>query len=170
MKKLAIIAAVALSVASVKAASVSWSVAGTSATSGYTVYLLTSLASNYESVSDLASKAVSSGNIVSKGRGAYAADGVASGASVTSTSMANAYYVIVASGDASSYTYYQADLSSKVYDPENQESSPGAFNTVSAATILSSGTSANFQSVPEPTSGLLMLLGVAGLALRRRRA
>ena len=28
----------------------------------------------------------------------------------------------------------------------------------------------NFTAVPEPTSGLLMLLGVAGLALRRRRA
>ena len=28
----------------------------------------------------------------------------------------------------------------------------------------------NWQSVPEPTSGLLMLLGMAGLALRRRRA
>ena len=30
--------------------------------------------------------------------------------------------------------------------------------------------SANWQSVPEPTSGLLMLLGMAGLVLRRRRA
>ena len=29
---------------------------------------------------------------------------------------------------------------------------------------------ATWQSIPEPTSGLLMLLGVAGLALRRRRA
>lgn len=31
-------------------------------------------------------------------------------------------------------------------------------------------TGGNFMAVPEPTSGLLMLVGLAGLALRRRRA
>lgn len=39
--------------------------------------------------------------------------------------------------------------------------------TLSAATAL---TPASFTAVPEPTSGLLMMLGLAGLVLRRKRA
>ena len=43
--------------------------------------------------------------------------------------------------------------------------------SISATWIASSQmTSFNVAPVPEPTSGLLMLLGMAGLALRRRRA
>lgn len=168
MKKLIMMMAVMTGVASVKAASVDWSVAGVEAQENYTVYLLTSLADKYESAAELASAAVDSSTIVKSGRKYTTGDQTASSATITSTSMKDAYYVIVSAADATSYTYYKIDMSALVYDPDNQESSSGVFNSVDAATILSSGTSANFQSIPEPTSGLLVLLGMAGLALRRR--
>ena len=169
MKKLVMMMIVATAVVSVKAAAVDWSTTGTAATEGYTVYVLTSLAESYENVAAIASAAVGSDTIVKSGR-TYSAKGRAEGSAVTADAMKNAYYVIVESDTATSYTSYKVDMSAMVYDPDAQQSSPGLFNSVSAATILSSGTSANFAAVPEPTSGLLMLLGVAGLALRRRRA
>lgn len=169
MKKLIVmLGAVAVAIG-VQAASVDWRVAGTSSTSGYSVYLLADLASSYESASALASASVASGTIAKNGRDYYVS-GTATSSAITADSMKEAYWVIVASGDSvASYNYVKADLSAYVYDADNQESSPGMFNSVSAANMLA-GTSANFQSVPEPTSGLLMLLGMAGLALRRRRA
>lgn len=169
MKKLVMMMAVAMTIFSVKAAAVDWKVSGAAAQEGYTVYVLTSLADKYENVAAIAAASVGSGEVAKSGR-TYGAAGRAEGSSVTADSMKNAYYVIVESDTATSYTSYKVDMSSMVYDPDAQQSSPGAFNTVNAATILSSGTSANFAAVPEPTSGLLMLLGVAGLALRRRRA
>ena len=42
------------------------------------------------------------------------------------------------------------------------------FGNMTAATLTNA--SANWQTVPEPTSGLMLLLGVAGLALKRKRA
>ena len=50
-------------------------------------------------------------------------------------------------------------------------SGAGSITTIfGGAGTASTGGVRDWQAVPEPTSGLLMLLGVAGLALRRKRA
>ena len=54
------------------------------------------------------------------------------------------------------------DVSGYYYEPP----ASGTTFALNAASFANSGTIA---SVPEPTSGLLMLVGLAGLALRRGR-
>ena len=178
MKKMIVIAAVAAAVVSAKAASVDWAVSATSAEVGYTVYLLTSVG-DYADVSALAAAAVGSAQVKSLGRGKYGTgDQTSKGSGITTDSMKDAYYAIVTGTDATSFKYVSiGNLSGNVYDADAQETSPGAFDTVSAANILA-GTSKDFGGgsgggggdVPEPTSGLLLLVGGAMLALRRRRA
>ena len=43
-------------------------------------------------------------------------------------------------------------------------------NSTMAANVLKPASNFTYASVPEPTSGLLLLLGMAGLALKRKRA
>ena len=169
MKKLALmISAIALAMG-VQAATVNWKVSGTAATVNYNVYLLTSIADSYESVADIANAALISGTIAQSGR-SYYATGTAASEAITKDSMKEVYWVIVdGSGSPTSYNYVKTDMSAFVYDPDKQESSPGQFNSVTAANMLA-GSSGSFGAAPEPTSGLLVLLGVAGLALKRKRA
>ena len=49
-------------------------------------------------------------------------------------------------------------------------STPVNYSLVDSSTNLFTGTSGTIGAAPEPTSGLLLLLGVAGLALKRKRA
>ena len=67
-------------------------------------------------------------------------------------------------GDAG-YYYKTGTITQNTYDPTGSDPATKAVFTATQMTGTWTAT-----SVPEPTSGLLMLLGMAGLALRRRRA
>ena len=78
------------------------------------------------------------------------------------------YFVVFNAEDTASATY--------AYISGTEVATTGAAGQAASFDIMgsSSATASNWTSlgspVPEPTSGLLMLLGMAGLALRRRRA
>lgn len=106
----------------------------------------------------LDSKAVSASGTLSAG------DGFA----VTSGQSYDLYVVIVDGENV----YVSPD---KVYSgPDGDKSSSVQFSTTASSKLAAVTTGYNsagwYASAPEPTSGLLMLLGMAGLALRRRRA
>ena len=62
---------------------------------------------------------------------------------------------------------YASDMTTTVDDVYTVS---GLSNNTWSGDRFAYATGGNFTAVPEPTSGLLMLLGMAGLALRRRRA
>ncbi|MGN0847140.1 MAG: PEP-CTERM sorting domain-containing protein [Kiritimatiellia bacterium] len=174
MKKIIAMAVIALSAVVVQAASIDWKVTGSAATENYQVYIVSAISADWTGVADIAADATALGNntsgtIVKNGR-TYALGPVrANGDSITVESASSLYLVIVSGDDAKSYNYVNFDLSASVYEPP--ATSPGAFSTTADA--LLAGASGSFASsggdIPEPTSGILLLLGVAGLALRRKQ-
>ena len=157
---------VALVAVCASAASVDWNYVGIANQEGYKVYAFTSaVAAEYDTFADLIANA-------STFTGTVTAHSGRTGTSyyTDSTTLADAsdtlYLVVVSGSDATEYKYGSVSTAGYTYDPSAQESSPGTLS-IPASSITSTGT---IGSVPEPTSGLLMLVGLAGLALRRRRA
>ena len=178
MKKIMIAVAVVMSAVMAQAAAVSWKssklydnegaqLKGKDAVTAY-VYLMDAAA--YSELTDV--------------WGAYGEDVLAGAANASSKGSTTAYtptITIKAPTDATANTtYYAAVITTygsgddMYYIAEKVSGTTGDDGnaSVSFASSISTaeGSKGAWTAVPEPTSGLLMLVGLAGLALRRRRA
>ena len=173
MKKLLVITAFAIGTAlTCQAATYSWGMnadASLSSYSGDTIYVLSSAfewSDKDTTLTDVQSAAVSSASVVSAGRGKYYVPTTKFSDTKDIPTTYNALFVLV-DGDGK-YVKWTDTLTGN----DATDSNPVTLSYTSAN--LASFTSAQggakaFGAVPEPTSGLLMLLGLAGLALKRKR-
>ena len=177
MKKLIVAAAIVCAAALVQAATVNWTISGvkaegnTSPTAGWAVMAFyTEVGAGSDAIvsaiqsKTAESKAFETASLaVSMSKGKVAAHN-ATAAGITDTSKNyDFYFVVFNDADATKATMYA------IQSALNQEYSSLDGN-YSVASTFSASTPWASTAVPEPTSGLLMLLGMAGLALRRRRA
>ena len=174
MKRLILMAVVAISAGFANAASFNWKLTTGSDYLGMNVYAVsgstaTSILAACQSTDSAKWTDVFSGftsatvaGTGSRANAAGASDGIAANDTLV--------FVIVDGAVANGSKYWVVNDYSipdtYVYEPPN---TPSATATIALSTQGTAG-SGTFTAVPEPTSGLLMLLGVAGLALRRRRA
>lgn len=168
MKKM-IIAFAAMAVAIISnAASIDWKINGVSADLGKDVYILMSVADTYTSVADISANALASGSIAKVGSRSYYASGTITDAAITKAT--DKLYAIILDTDKS-FKYLEIGVTNgMVYDlTASPPESPSATFTSTMASISTSSTGGTIGVVPEPTSGLLLLVGMAGLALRRKQ-
>lgn len=198
MKKVIMFTTVLGAALAINAASLDWTYAATKSDVGQTVYVLLGAEAKQDWADAAAVKdaAVSSDAVAKRGV-KYTASGSFTSDKVTKTS-ASVYYVII-SADESSYAVTSvASMTDSVYDTTAQESTPGANSSLSSSSITKSGIAwgtggsddpgtgggddpgtgggddpgtggGESGGVPEPTSGILLMIGGAALALRRRR-
>lgn len=156
-----------------QAASVNWKVSGGAAQVNYTVYLMVgeTATTSWASVSDIAAAAIGTGTLVTSGRKTVA-NGTTTDAALTKD---GSFYFVVVTADKSSYAV--SDLyagAAYVYDttaspPESAPSVSPIF-AANKASYVAFGGGGGGGDIPEPTSAMLLLLGMAGLALRRKVA
>ena len=187
MKKLMIVAVAVAVAACAQAASFSWKTGATGKVynpgttdllGSATAYLFDASAVSQSSLvtafaagsldlsakDSLSSKAISSGAIAST----TFTDGTAVGDTLTS------YFATIITIDAKDYLFISDAVSASGQEGKTNTIQFNAKAASQAAALDAAGGYSTggwyTASVPEPTSGLLMLLGMAGLALRRRRA
>ncbi len=183
MKKMIIMLGAVACAAIAQAAAINWSVANnsfaksplddvnTSRTANYTVMLFAE--SNRSAVMDILATGTTSGlsNLALVDATKTKATGKASGGFSTEAASVTAFTVIF---DTYTSAMTLSDAKNYIVSASITQAS---YSGSDPATELSYGTAQfagaswqSLQSVPEPTSGLLLLLGMAGLALRRKQA
>ena len=170
MKKLIVFAGVAVLAFASQAAQFTWGMtAAKSAASAYNnadVYMV--LASDYDStktysLSDITTMAKSKGTLSVGSMSATTGNVVVNDSWVTEGTDYT-WYTILVSDDK----YYVS--SSSVTSTAVADTGTPASKTFASKSELATASNWHTMAVPEPTSGLLMLLGLAGLALKRKRA
>lgn len=181
MKKLLVIAAVIVSAVAANAAATSWKMAaanvyGADGATKYSgsIYLFCSELTSASSVSTALSGKDSASAIATYLSGAALHTATASSGTVSNSLVANQFATEeLVAGNTYSFYYVFVDSDSYFMSAEKTGVIAQATSTVNIAfgnQQSATQNAGNWQSVPEPTSGLLMLLGLAGLALKRKRA
>ena len=192
MKKLMMAAAVALAAIGLNAATVNWQAqkgylfdgaetpAKITSGSAYLMFVTASyaqddlvsdfVAANYNAAATLT--AMGESGAMATGSGSVGSNSrIAPTESTFATTADASVYFVVFNGDK----MFISDATDAIYDSVTQESS-AAFASLTNPSKVSLDATAGYSTagwygaVPEPTSGLLMLLGMAGLALKRKRA
>lgn len=176
MKKLILMLAGMASAISMQAATVTWGITAISssaentAAAGMVGYFLD--ASTYSAFSALTADKVADyvtdnytyTGTTTKNRQGVVNLGVASG-NYNANDAISGYVVLFDTSDAATAKNYVATSVQST-----TISATGANTALDFGSLASNGGWTSTAAVPEPTSGLLMLLGMAGLALKRKRA
>ena len=181
MKKIMVLAAAAMIAGFASAAQVQWSFTGVSqdpagtAYNGYTAYLCdASVYSASALAADLANgdfSKLSTAGFVQATAGTVQ-QGTTVNAKIDATFKGGEYtannsytfYTLIMNGAGDEATYFTISADATKVAPEN------GFLAMSYTNLSANAQTAWTEVAPEPTSGLLLLLGVAGLALKRKRA
>ena len=167
MKKLVIAVAMVCAAAISQAASVVWGANASKDYNSQKMYLLTSMSKSYDSVAAFESSAIDAATVKKVGMKYTIA-----GHTVEGVTASDNFYLAALAVDATGvgvahYINVTDSVRATLFEPP---ATAGSAHMANFATVATSSTTSAIGAVPEPTSGLLLLLGMAGLALKRKQA